>query len=169
VNELDDYLRANRDSFTREALTRRLVDEGHDPADVEAAWARIKLGEAIARPGPVERPGRAGIGTFLLIGLVVVAYGYVTFLGFAGIGFMAYYGPIPAAGPNPAASILSAVYAIAMLVGLGYSVRRLYRAPSLAAGGSAIGAAFGIAALVLVGINGGCIAGALAGSAVGAF
>jgi hypothetical protein len=169
MNDLDEYLRANRDQFTREALTRRLVEQGHDPADVEAAWARIKGGDAVARPGPVVPPGRPGIGTFLLIGLVVVGYGYVTFLGFAGIGFMAYYGPIPAASPNPAATILSVVYATAMIVGLGYSIRRLYRAPSLAAGGSAIGAAFGIAALILIGINGACIAGALAGSAVGAF
>ena len=52
MNELDDYLRANRDAFTREALTRRLVDEGHDPAEVEAAWTRIKVGDAIDRPGP---------------------------------------------------------------------------------------------------------------------
>jgi hypothetical protein len=85
VNELDEYLRANRDSFTREALTRRLIDEGHDPAEVEAAWARVKVGDGAAAT-PIEGPPRRpGIGTFLLMGAVVVGYGYVGAFGVFGI------------------------------------------------------------------------------------
>jgi hypothetical protein len=169
MNDLDEYLRANRDAFTREALTRRLVEAGHDPAAVEASWARIQEEESGAGPRAAGPPRRPGIGTFLLILAVVVGYGYVTFLGFGGIGFMAYYGPTPATGANPVATLLEAVYAIAMLLGLGYSVRRLYRAPSLGTGDLAIGSALAISVAVLVGINGACIAGALAGSAAGAF
>jgi len=173
MNELDDYLRANRDAFTREALTRRLIDEGHDPADVEAAWARIGAGpinQWAASDGPVSAPrGRAGIGTFLLIIAVVLGYGYVTFLGLAGIVVSAAYGPSGGAqsGGHPAATILALVYGIAMVIGLGYSVRRLYRAPSIRTGGSVIGAAFGISVVVLLGISGVCVVGVLASNALG--
>jgi hypothetical protein len=169
MNELDDYLRANRDAYTRDALTRRLVEIGHDPVEVEAAWARIESVDG-ARPHSDPPAGRPGIGTFLLIGAAVLGYGYVAALGIGGIGFMAYYG---SSGPgnvggNAAATILTAVYALAMVIGLGYSVRRLYRAPSLAAGGWAFGPAFAISVVVLFGINGACLAGVLASSALGA-
>jgi hypothetical protein len=167
VNELDDYLRANRDAFTREALTRRLVDEGHDPAAVDAAWARLDVADD-ERPHPGPPIGRPGIGTFLLMGLAVVGYGYVASFGVFGILFLAYYPSSASGGSNPMGTILIAVYIVAMVVGLAYSVRRLYRAPSLARGGWAFGPALAISVVVLIGINGACIAGVLASSAVGA-
>jgi hypothetical protein len=168
MNEIDEYLHANRDAFTRDALTRRLVESGHDPADVDAAWARI--GPAVAdEPRPTRSGGRPGIGTFLLIGAVVVGYAYVAFVGLLGIAVSAYGitgGGRP--GSHGAASVLIVVYAIAMIVGLGYSVVRLFRAPSIREGGSAIGRAFAIAVVVLVGINGVCVAGVVATNALGA-
>jgi hypothetical protein len=170
VNELDDYLRANRDAFTREALTRRLIDEGHDPAEVEAAWARIQDGDGDAVAPISGPPRRPGIGTFLLMGAVVVGYGYVGAFGVFGILFSGYYrstGP-GNGGNNAVAMVLIAVYVVAMLVGLAYSLRRLYRAPSLRVGGAAIGSAFAMAVVVLIGINGACIAGVLASNALGA-
>jgi hypothetical protein len=168
VNELDDYLRANRDAFTREALTRRLVDEGHDPAAVEAAWARLDVADD-GRPHPGPPIGRPGIGTFLLMGLAVVGYGYVGSFGVFGILFLAYYPSSASGGSNPIGTILIAVYIVAMVVGLGYSVRRLYRAPSLAKGGWAFGPALAISVVVLVGINGACIAATGVTASLGAF
>jgi hypothetical protein len=168
VNELDDYLQANRDQFTREALTRRLVDEGHDPTAVDAAWARIEAADG-ARPDPGPPDGRPGLGTFLLIGAAVLGYGYVASLGVFGILFLAYYPSSASGGSNPMGTILIAVYIVAMVVGLGYSVRRLYRAPSLARGGWAFGPALAISVVVLIGINGACIAGTVTTASLGAF
>jgi hypothetical protein len=171
MNEIDQYLRANRAAYTREALTERLVEEGHAREDVEAAWIRLEAADrnwsagaaAASRPG-----GKPGIGTILLIIAVAIGYGYIGLLGFAGIGYIAFY---PGSGTpgavNVVASALLVVYVGAMLAGLLYSIRRLWRAPSLAGGGAAIGGAFGIAVLVLIGINGACIAGVLASSALG--
>ena len=79
MNELDDYLRANRDAYTRDALTQRLVDAGHDPAAVEEAWSRIGAGpisQWTASEGSVEAPrGQAGIGTAFLTIAVFLGYG----------------------------------------------------------------------------------------------
>lgn len=159
---IDEYLRANRDAYTRDALTRRLVEGGHDPAAVDAAWARIDAADGETRR-PGQPAGRPGLGTFLLIGGAVVGYGYVAALGVFGILFMAYYG---SSGSRPVPTILIAVYVIAMVVGLAYAVRRLYRAPSRTAGGWAFGPAIAISVVVLAGINGACIAGVLAAGAL---
>jgi hypothetical protein len=168
MNEIDEYLRTNRDAYTREALTRRLVESGHDPAEVDAAWARLELANGGARPRPRGSGGRPGIGTYLLIGATVLGYCYVAALGVGGVLFMAYYGSPGTSSYSAASVILIAVYLIGMVVGLGYSVRRLHRAPSLATGGWAFGPALAISLVVFVGINGACVVGALAGSLLGA-
>jgi hypothetical protein len=49
--EVDEYIRANRDRYTREAITAHLVAAGHDRAAVEAAWQRAE-----APPGAAARP-----------------------------------------------------------------------------------------------------------------
>ena len=36
------YITANRDTYTREAITRRLIARGHDPAEIEQAWESIE-------------------------------------------------------------------------------------------------------------------------------
>jgi hypothetical protein len=170
MNDIDEYLRANRDAFTREALTRRLVESGHDPADVDAAWARLDLAKDRARPRPTGSGGRPGTGTYQLIGATVLGYGYATLLGLAGISVSAVYG-VPGGnhpGGHETAQLLALVYGLAMIAGLGYSAVRLYRAPSAREGGSAIGRAFAIAVVVLVGINGVCVAGVVATNALGA-
>jgi hypothetical protein len=172
MNEIDDYLRANRDAYTREALTKRLVESGHAPDDVDMAWVRIEALDAKTPPGPALPRGRPGLGTIILIIAVVIGYGYIGLIGTFGIGFVAYYGNYAPDGSattvvNPVATVLLVVYVAAMLVGLGVSIRRLWRAPSLGRGAGAIGTAFGVAVLVLIGINGACIAGVVATSALG--
>jgi hypothetical protein len=168
VNELDDYLRANHDAYTREALTRRLVEEGHDPAEVEAAWARIEsipISQWAPSGAPVDAPkGKAGIGTVLLIIVAVVGYGYVGFIGVLGIGFSA-----SGFGGRPTGSLYTIeipVYVIAMLAGLFVAVRRIWRSPSLGRGASAIGGAFLAAIAILIGISGACVFGTIAVGAV---
>ena len=36
------YISANRDTYTREAITRQLIEAGHDPAEIEQAWESIE-------------------------------------------------------------------------------------------------------------------------------
>ena len=50
MNEIDAYLAENRDRYTREALTKVLREAGHDPADIEAAWARLEAPAARSSP-----------------------------------------------------------------------------------------------------------------------
>jgi hypothetical protein len=168
MNEIDQYLRANRAAYTREALTQRLVDEGHVREEVDAAWGRLDAADRNWSAGAATGGGRPGLGTILLIALVVIGYGFVGLLGFSGIGFIGYYGDYDRTA-DPVATALLVAYVGGMLAGLAYSIRRLWRAPSIGGGGAAIGGAFGIAVIVLIGINGACIAGVLAGSALGGF
>jgi hypothetical protein len=168
LEDLDQYLRANRDRYTRDALTAEAIKAGHEPADVEAAWQRIDRADAGLSPSSPPA-GRPGLGTVLLIGAIVLGYGYAALAGISGIGLTAYYGRAGGAqaGSSTGATILMAVYVIAMLVGLVYSARQIYRAPSLGRGASAIGGALAISLVVLVGMNGACFAAVLAGSAMG--
>ena len=149
MNELDDYLRANRDAYTRDALTHRLVEEGHDPADVEAAWARIEerpISESTPNGAPVATPAlaKAGIGTWALAVLAVLAYGGAIV---AAVFTITYGGAV---------SILMIVYVIAMLVGLVYSAQRLVAAPTRGIGWAPIWGAVGVAFVIFVGLSGAC-------------
>jgi hypothetical protein len=162
MDELDAYLAENRDRFTREALTRELVNAGHGRAAVEAAWARLEGqttspmdpitsssagapgdGTAVA-PGAAARPAPLGPGAMLLIVLVVIAYGAAII---AAIWAMFVGGPV---------SILMLVYAVAMFLGGWYVIRRIRRAEGGA--GSAIGVALAIAVVIFVGLSGLCFA-----------
>ncbi len=37
-NAIIEYIRQNRQTYTREAITSRLVSAGYNPSEVEAAW-----------------------------------------------------------------------------------------------------------------------------------
>lgn len=65
---MDEYIRQNRDRYTREAIDRQLLEAGHDRADIEAAWQRAS--------GPAEAPQgwRPGWWTFAIL-LAVGAIG----------------------------------------------------------------------------------------------
>ncbi|HYO50792.1 MAG TPA: hypothetical protein VEW94_13150 [Chloroflexia bacterium] len=52
---IPNYIRQNRDTYTREAIDRALVDAGYDPVEVQAAWAAIESEQAIPAP-----PGEEG-------------------------------------------------------------------------------------------------------------
>jgi hypothetical protein len=150
MNDIDEYLRANRDAFTREALTRRLVESGHDPAEVDAAWARIERGSishAEAGPARVEAPkGRVGIGTSSLVVLTVLVYGISILAAFAAIQY------------GGGVSILMIVYVIAMVFALASSVRRVRSAPTRRSGWAPIWGAVGISFVIFVGLSGACFA-----------
>jgi len=150
MNELDAYLAENRDRYTREALTKTLVDAGHDPAAVEAAWSRVEggpIGRWTPTPSdaPAEAPtGKAGPGTMLLAAFAILVYG-------GSIAAAAW-----AIGAGGAVSILMIVYVIAMIAGLVYSVRRLLEAPTRGPGWGPIWGAVGLSFVIFVGLSGAC-------------
>lgn len=53
---IPQYIRQNRDTYTREAIDRALVEGGYDPAEVQAAWLAIENEQAIPTP-----PGEEGV------------------------------------------------------------------------------------------------------------
>ena len=141
MNELDDYLRANRNGFTRAALTQQLIDAGNDPAAVEAAWARVEAEVAADKglPGP-------GAGTNLLAGLLVFAYG-------AAIVLAAF-----ATQMGGAVGYLMIAYIVAMVAGGYWSIRQLRRAPTRERGTTVIAMAAAASIVVFVGLSGACFA-----------
>jgi hypothetical protein len=153
MSELDDYLDTylaeHHDRYTREALTRELVEAGHDPAAIEAAWARLQTSAEPPTPAPTqpEEPGRGATILMALATIVIV---------------MAYGGAILAAGVTilygGAVSVLMIAYVAAMLAALVYSLRRLARANSPRAGMSGVAIAFAISAAVFIGLSGTCFA-----------
>ena len=68
--QIDDYIRANSDKYTREAIRERLIAAGHDIASVDAAWARV---DAATPPQPVPRALRGRYWLAALAGYLVVA------------------------------------------------------------------------------------------------
>ena len=141
MNEIDEYIRANRGRYTREAITQQLCTAGHDPADVEAAWVRVA-------EAPREAPARqeAGVGTTLLAVLLALGYGAAILLA------------LWATQSGGAVTVLMVAYIAAMIGGGIWSIRRVLRAPSLGEGASGIALAAGISVVVFIGLSGACFA-----------
>src|SRR5215212_2785034 len=160
MSDVDDYIRAHRDRFTRDALTEQLLEAGHEPEAINAAWGRVE-----AQDGAVAAPVTVGTGSrivsVVLILIVIAGYAYVGFIGVAGLSIAAtgFHG----GSVGTIFSIAMLVYGIAMLAGLAFAIRRIWRSPAVG-GGSAMIVAVGVAALMLIGISGGCIVGAFVAS-----
>lgn len=69
-----DYIRANGDRYTREAIREQLIDAGHSPEDVDRAWEELAATEP--RPGSPRFNGLAVFAVVLLVmGAGVGAFG----------------------------------------------------------------------------------------------
>ena len=166
MSEIDDYIEANRERFSREALDEKLRAAGHDQAAIDAAWGRTERpGDAGA--GPRQITGGARIGSIVLILVAIAGYLYIGFFGIAGISFSAYYDPSldGSTGVRGLYQVVVLVYAVAMLVGLGFAIRSIWRAPRIRGTGAAVIGALGLSLLLLIGINGACFVATLAASA----
>ncbi|MDQ3328485.1 MAG: hypothetical protein M3506_08195 [Chloroflexota bacterium] len=51
--DIIQYIRTNRGTYTNEAISRSLLDAGHEPAAVEAAWWAVEAGQNT--PSPVRK------------------------------------------------------------------------------------------------------------------
>src|SRR5688500_1867593 len=65
-----DFIRANRETYTRQAMREQLINAGHDPAAIDATWA------ALEAPDPDAVVGEGFWGRFwlFLIGLNVAVF-----------------------------------------------------------------------------------------------
>ena len=87
--DIRDYIRANRATYTPESIRQQLLDAGHEPEAIDAAWREIEQaeqGEQAERPvlAPVL-PQRRAIATaqfwLLLLGTACVSLTVVPFVG----------------------------------------------------------------------------------------
>ncbi len=61
--EIVQYIREHRGTYTREAIRQHLIDAGHAPEEVDAAWEAVESGQLVAPPASdaVEvRPASVG-------------------------------------------------------------------------------------------------------------
>jgi hypothetical protein len=65
-----DFIRDNRQRYTREVIRQQLIDAGHDPAEIDATWA------ALDAPDPDATAGEGFWGRFalFLVGLNVAVF-----------------------------------------------------------------------------------------------
>ncbi|MDP9350419.1 MAG: hypothetical protein M3P51_02595 [Chloroflexota bacterium] len=80
--EITRYIQENRATYTREAITRNLLEAGHDPEEIEQAWRSLDA-PAMTRP---SREFWRGFFAYvaLLYGLTFLVYSQ-SLLQFAGL------------------------------------------------------------------------------------
>ncbi len=67
-----DYIRSNRDRFTREALDDYLIRQGHAKADLEAAWSTIEAESERARSAAAQDTNRPRLRQSILASVAVL-------------------------------------------------------------------------------------------------
>jgi hypothetical protein len=108
-NQIDEYIRANRDRYNRATITNQLIAVGHDAAAIDQAWTASDAEVAAARgPNPWPRYW----GTFLLSGLVGVVAVFLIWSGMGGFYSGSGY-------PNLAAIVFLVFLVVPLLVGAG--------------------------------------------------
>jgi len=80
--QIDEYIRANRDRYTRAAITQQLTDAGHDTAAVDAGWTASDAEvEATRGPNPWPRFWRAFWLTALVGAVLIVVVWFALYQG----------------------------------------------------------------------------------------
>jgi hypothetical protein len=110
AGKLTDYIRANRDRYSHEAIRAQLIAAGHDSAGIEAAW------DEVTRSTNADATAPGGARRFVT-GLALVLY----VLGFLGVAPLAGAAAYRTTGPL-ALLVGLVIYAIA-----GYLALRLIR------------------------------------------
>jgi hypothetical protein len=136
---IEEYIRANRRTYTREAIRQQLIDAGHDPAAIDATW------EMMHAPDPDEAGvagegfwGRfflflvglnvavlvlVGLGTGMLGSLQAYSVVLIVLAVALGIGALISWGIVAAVGPEKlgrtTAMVIGAVVPVvfALLIG----------------------------------------------------
>ena len=141
TDELERYIRANRDAYTEEALRRRLRDDGHSEAAIEAAWLAVasedvRLKVQARQPAPSTA---RSLATGAAIVMVFLAYMTAIVYGLVGVCVTIVF-------RNASPSGTWFVFLVVCLVGgLLVSMYQLTRGHDTWA---ALGAAFALAVLI---------------------
>ena len=152
--ELVQYIREHRATYTRETLTAQLVAAGHSAADVEAAWTQLVTEDvSAARTGttgwitPAEQPYGRGAGAYLAMALVGIAY----------FGSVAWFAQVFFHLEQSRFNVVAILYTAAMIASALFLIRRMFRALT----SSTVAVAFLIAIVLYFGLAGACIVGVL--------
>ena len=124
-----EYIRANRKKYTHEAITRQLVEAGHDRDAVERTWAALETPDpdAVAGEGFWGRFAliviAINLGVLVVIGLLTGAlqnaaagglFFLITFAIILGIGALISWGIVAATGPSKLSPTTALVIGIAI-------------------------------------------------------
>ena len=85
---IKEYIRANRERYTREAVIEQLVQAGHRRWDVEAAWAQLEAEEPMGSSTGANMSAYA----WIIFGLGAAAIAIPTVLGLVNGGGFGLFG-----------------------------------------------------------------------------
>lgn len=101
--QIDEYIRQNRDRYTREAIRQQLTAAGHDLAAIDAAWERVEASSTTPALPAGWRPGWREFLVLLVVGAIGAAL-------------------VWASEPYGAGVIAPIVYAIIFTIGFGIAM-----------------------------------------------
>ncbi len=135
TDEIVDYIRKNRSIYTKEAISKKLLEAGHDQAAIDAAFDVAEHGEPPAQP---DRRGAVSV-------VIVVAY-VVTWVAFVALT------PMARSTYGVGAIILAIALTLAAIVSL-----LLIRRSRALRSGEYLAWAVVISVVLLVGVAGLCV------------
>lgn len=127
--EIVEYIRANRDTYTQQAVNKALLDTGYSPEEIAAAWQEIEKEEApSSTPPPPARPvGRQRTGGLVATWILLLLVGVVLVL-LTNLGLSFSYVPPESQGVKEAAIVAvnlgSLIVGIALLIATVRLLRR---------------------------------------------
>lgn len=71
--QIDEYIRQNREQYTREAIRQQLTASGHDSAAITAAWERVEASSTTPARATGWRPGWREFLVLLVVGAIGAA------------------------------------------------------------------------------------------------
>jgi hypothetical protein len=89
--QIVDFIQQNRQRYTRDSITKRLLDAGYSPEAIDATWDR--LASEAPRPEPRPKPdGGHGMGRFVwlapLAGALIVV---LSLVGYTGVSALVWW------------------------------------------------------------------------------
>ena len=133
--EILRYITANRNTYTREAITRQLIEAGHNPAEIQRTWESIEVQR-------IDRLTRdRTFWRYFTLGVAVVY----------GLTFLVYALRLrdEALGDEAFANIWSTIFGVCLLLGAWTSIL-VVRSSTMVATAVAKGAVSGLLIAVLI-------------------
>ena len=126
VASLADYIRANRDRFTRDSLTQQLLASGHSPEAIASAWV---VADAMAGPASDAPQPRRVRQTVLQAIAILLALG---------VFLLGEFSLVAAGGGRPMMLLYLVLFPIEIAYVTGWIVRRIGASGGLRRGEAAM-------------------------------